>query len=151
MYDAAKVLGMRDPKIAEEFDDQKSLNLYSFIENNAFKPFSISRDVLEGYQKLSEEKGIPNPLNDEVLEVLDQIEEKLFDDQQLNKPFIINEEDYLIKPKTSAVAPLPEQPMPNPAMVQTPPPVTQTGLTPTEQALLSEEERMITLRNRGLV
>jgi len=150
VYDAAKVLGMRDPKIAEEFDDQKSLNLYGFIENNKYKPFSVSKDVIAGYQKLSEEKNIPNPLSDEVLEVLDKIQEKLFDDQELNKPFVINEEDYLIKPKTSAVAPLPEQPMPNPAMVQTPP-VTQTGLTPTEQALLSEEERMIALRNRGLV
>ena len=50
------------------------------------------------------------------------------------------------------IPPLPEQPQPNPAIVQSPPPVTQTGLTPmAEQALLSEEERMMTLRNRGLV
>ena len=83
--------------------------------------------------------------------MLDKIQEKLFDEQKLNKPFVINEEDYLIKPKTSAVAPLPEQPMPNLSIVQSPPPTTQTGLTPTEQALLSEEERMIALRNRGLV
>ena len=49
------------------------------------------------------------------------------------------------------VPPLPEQPQPNPAIVQTQPSVTTTGLTPAEQALLSEEERMIVLRNRGLV
>ena len=75
------------------------------------------------------------------------------DDQQLNKPFIINEEDYLIKEPTdtSMVPPLPEQPQPNPAIVQTPPPVNQTGLTITEQALLSDEEKMMTLKNRGLV
>ena len=48
------------------------------------------------------------------------------------------------------VPPLPEQPMPSPAIVQTPPPVSQTGLTPAEQALLSEEEKMMTLKNRGL-
>ncbi len=48
------------------------------------------------------------------------------------------------------VPPLPEQPMPNPAIVQTPPSVTQTGLTAMEQALLSEEEKMMTLKNRGL-
>ena len=48
------------------------------------------------------------------------------------------------------VPPLPEQPMPNAAIVQSPPPVTQTGLTMMEQALLSEEEKMITLKNRGL-
>ena len=46
-----------------------------------------------------------------------------------------------------------EMPQPNPAIVQTAqatPNVMSTGLTPTEQALLSEEERMIALRNRGL-
>jgi hypothetical protein len=150
IYDAVKVLGMRDPKIAEEFDDQKSMPLYRFIEDNRFKPFSVSKDVLRGYLKLSEEKGIPNPLDDEVLDVLEEIQEKLMDDQQLNQPFVINEEDYLIKPKTSMIPPLPEQPMPNAAIVQTPPPVSQTGLTMTEQALLSEEEKMMTLKNRGL-
>ena len=51
---------------------------------------------------------------------------------------------------TSMVPPLPEQPMPNAAIVQSPPPVTQTGLTPAEQALLSEEEKMMKLRDRGL-
>ncbi len=150
IYDAVKVLGMRDPKIAEEFDDQKSMPLYRFIEDNRFKPFSVSKDVLRGYLKLSEEKGIPNPLDDEVLDVLEEIQEKLMDDQRLNQPFVINEEDYLIKPKTSMIPPLPEQPMPNAAIVQTPPPVSQTGLTMTEQALLSEEEKMMTLKNRGL-
>ena len=48
------------------------------------------------------------------------------------------------------VPPLPEQPMPNQTIVQTPPPVSKTGLTMTEQALLSEEEKMMTLKNRGL-
>ena len=49
------------------------------------------------------------------------------------------------------VPPLPEQPMPNPAIVQQTPPVSETGLTMAEQALLSEEEKMMTLKNRGLV
>ena len=43
--------------------------------------------------------------------------------------------------------------MPSSNVVQTAqatPNVMDTGLTPTEQALLSEEERMIALRNRGL-
>ena len=152
VYDAVKVLGMRDDKIEEEFADQKSLPLYGFIEDNAFKPFSISKDVIAGYDKMSEEKGIPNPLNDEVLEKLEEIQDILFDQQQLNKPFVINEEDFLLpEPDTSMVPPLPEQPQPNSAIVQSPPPVTQTGLTMTEQALLSEEEKMMKLRDRGLV
>jgi hypothetical protein len=152
IYDAVKVLGMRDPKIAEEFDDQKAMPTYGFIENNAFKPFSVSKDVIKGFVKESEERNIPNPLNDEVLEILDKIQEDLFDNQKLNQPFVIDEDKYLIKDSTdtSMVPPLPEQPMPNPAIVQTPPPVSQTGLTMTEQALLSEEEKMMTLKNRGL-
>ena len=152
-YDAVKVLGMRDDKIAEEFADQKSTPLYGFIEDNTFKPFNISNDVIAGFEKLSEEKNIPNPLDDEVLDILENIQDKLFE-QQLNKPFVINEEDYLIKDanQVSVVPPLPEQPMPNAEIVQqTPLPVNQTGLTITEQALLSEEEKMIKLRDRGMV
>ena len=152
-YDAVKVLGMRDPKIAEEFSDQKARPVYGFIENNEFRPFSISKDVIKGFAKMSEEKNIPNPLDDEVLDILIEIQEELFENQKLNQPFIINPEKYLIKdPKeTSMVPPLPEQPMPNPAVVQSTPPVTQNGLTPVEQALLSEEEKMMILKNRGLV
>ena len=41
--------------------------------------------------------------------------------------------------------------MPNVSVAQATPNVMQTGLTPTESALLSEEEKMIALRNRGLV
>ena len=47
-----------------------------------------------------------------------------------------------------------ELPQPNPGVVQSTaqatPNVMQSGLTPTEGALLSEEEKMIALRNRGL-
>ena len=153
IYDAVKVLGMRDDKIAEEFSDQKSIPAYGYIENNRFKPFNISTDVIAGYQKLSEEKGIPNPLDKEVLKILEKIQEKLFEDQELNKPFVINEEDYLIKPKQTSRVPLPETPMPDASVVasnQAPVNTMQTGLTAMEQALLSEEEKMITLKNRGL-
>ena len=151
LYDAVKVLGMRDKKIAEEFDDRNALDLYGFIENNKFKPFSISDNVIAAYEKESKEKNIPNPLNNQVLKQLGKIENKLYK-QKLNQPFIINEEEYLLpEPDTSMVPPLPEQPMPNAAVVQTPPPVNQTGLTMTEQALLSEEEKMMKLRDRGLV
>jgi hypothetical protein len=104
---------------------------------------------------MSEEKGIPNPLDDEVLDILIEIQEDLFDNQKLNQPFIIDPEKYLIKDprETSMVPPLPEQPMPSTSVVQTAqtiPNVMDTGLTPTEQALLSEEEKMIKLKDRGL-
>ena len=151
LYDAVKVLGLRDKKIAEEFDDRGAIDLYGFIEDNKFKPFSISDNVIAAYQKDSKEKGIPNPLNDKVLRQLGKIENKLYK-QKLNQDFIINVEDYLLpEPDTSMVPPLPETPMPNVSVTQTTPNVMQTGLTPVETALLSEEEKMIKLRDRGLV
>ena len=47
---------------------------------------------------------------------------------------------------------LPQTPAIDPATVQTgtQATLTQTGLTPSEQALLSEEEKAIRLRQRGL-
>ena len=141
---------MRDQKIAEEFNDRDALKLYGFIENNRFDPFSVSTDVIAAYAKESEEKNIPNPLNEKVLKQLEKIQEDMFE-LKLNQEFNINPEDYLIGPKKTSVLPLPEQPMPNPAIVQNKPSINQTGLTMAEQALLSEEEKMMTLRNRGMV
>ena len=55
------------------------------------------------------------------------------------------------KPQTP---PLPSTPMPNQQVVQTAAlpasGATMNGLTPTENALLSEEEKMIKLRSRGI-
>ena len=68
---------------------------------------------------------------------------------QNNEPWNFKLEDYLPRPEPQSRVPLPPQPQPNPAIVQHQTPM-QTGLTPAEQALLSEEEKMIRLRNRGL-
>jgi len=62
--------------------------------------------------------------------------------------------DYLIDTSPMGPVALPEQPMPSPQVIQPMPQVTGTmnqGLTPTENALLSEEEKQIRLRQRGLV
>ena len=151
LYDAVKVLGMRDPKIAEIFIRRNSKPLYQFIENNRFEPFSVTKNVIRDYAIMSKENNIPNPLNRRVLKQLKKIEKQLYK-QKLNKDFIINEEDYLLpEPNTSMVPPLPEMPQPNVSVAQSTPNVMQTGLTPTETALLSEEEKMIALKNRGLV
>ena len=71
---------------------------------------------------------------------------------KLNQEFNIDVEKYLLpEPDTSMVPPLPDQPQPNPTVVQQTPNVMETGLTPVESALLSEEEKMIALKNRNLV
>ena len=57
------------------------------------------------------------------------------------------------QPQGQAQAPLPPTPEVNPALVKHVLPSTnvmETGLTPTEQALLSNEEKAIKLRDRGM-
>lgn len=147
-YDAVKVLGLRDKQISQNFKDRKALDLYSYIENNKFKPFGISKDVVQSYELDAKKQGVENPLNRRVLRILSRIEKQLYR-QRLNQDFLINEEDFLIKPEASLrVPPLPEQPQPDPSIVQTP---MQTGLTPVEQSLLSNEEKVLRLRQRGLI
>ncbi len=71
----------------------------------------------------------------------------------LDGEFDIELSDYIQLAATVNVAPLPQQPMPNPQVVQqnqTSQNVMASGLTPVENALLSEEEKMIRLRQRGL-
>ena len=48
----------------------------AFIEDNKFKPFSITRGYLQAYQDLAKEKGIPNPLNKRILKTIDRINKK---------------------------------------------------------------------------
>ena len=79
---------------------------------------------------------------------------KQFGNLNINKDFNLRLEDYLPGTPDQVSAPLPPQPQPNPQVVssmqQQTPNVMQSGLTPTEGALLSEEEKMIKLRQRGL-
>ena len=124
---------------------------FIFSNNNKFDPFNISSDVIAAYAKESDEKNIPNPLNMRVLRKLEKLQKDM-SKLKLNQEFNIDVEKYLLpEPDTSMIPPLPEQPMPNAAIVQSPPPVPESGLTMTEQALLSEEEKMIRLKDRGLV
>ena len=85
-----------------------------------------------------------------------------FQEMDLNKPFKFKLSDFGIKdieegPQEDFIDPLqsalPETPGVNPAlMAQVMPSANtmETGLTPTEQALLSNEEKAIKLRQRGM-
>ena len=118
LYDAVKVLGMRDKKIAEEFSDRNAMRLYGFIENNKFDPFNVSADVIAAYAKESDEKNIPNPLNMKVLRKLEKLQKDM-SKLKLNQEFNIDVEKYLLpEADTSMVPPLPEQPMPNVSVAQ---------------------------------
>ena len=66
--------------------------------------------------------------------------------------FDIDINEYLTPDPGLLGSMLPQTPAVDPATVQTgtQATLTQTGLTPSEQALLSEEEKAIRLRQRGL-
>ncbi len=71
----------------------------------------------------------------------------------LNKSFNLNIENYL--EQVIPTPPLPSTPMPNQQVIQSASAMPASGamnqgLTPTENALLSEEEKQIRLRSRGL-
>jgi hypothetical protein len=91
----------------------------------------------------------------ETVSILRQIREDIFD-LDLTGDFEINITDYIpIQENVNIATGQPvmlQTPMPSPQIVQNQAPgnMMQNGLTATENALLSEEEKQIRLRQRGL-
>ena len=76
-------------------------------------------------------------------------------EQNIYRDFKLNLENFLPDTEPEGQSALPLTPMPNQQIVQTAAAMPAAGamnqgLTPTENALYSEEEKQITLRNRGL-
>ena len=157
VYDAVKTLGMRDDIIEKIFGARNEMPLYQNIEDNAFFPLLISERAALQFAQLAEDKGIPNILTDEILEVIEEMSMDM-SELGLNQDFDLNIENYLLPTGDEAsliTPPLPKE-------------VTQTavspnvvnsgqvaqlnnGLTMAENALLSEEEKMIKLRQRNML
>ena len=158
VYDAVKTLGMRDDKIEELFGKRGELPLYGDIENNVFFPLLISRGQVAGIEDLAREKKIPNILNERVLSIIERMENDMIE-LKLNKDFDLDLEKYLIKPRqTSELLITPDIPKqvsdaaPNPNVINSGQMAQlNNGLTMAENALLSEEEKMIKLRQRGMI
>jgi hypothetical protein len=155
-YDAAKVLGMRDREIKEIFEKRNQLPLYKKIKENKFSPFKITDGVKQAYKDKAKEDGIKNLLDRSTIRTIERIEKKL-KKQRLNKEFIIDSEKWIRKPKETSslgLGELPDTVMPNAQVIQTAAVqasgALNQGLTATENALLSEEEKSIKLRQRGL-
>ena len=155
--DAVKTLGMRDDKIEEMFSIRNELPLYGDIEDNVFFPLLITKGQIVGIEELAEDKNIPNILNDQVLEIIEDMENDMIE-LQLNKDFDLDINNYLIPTQTQTselqTPPIPVQvsdARPNPQIINSGQ-VAQlnNGLTLTENALLSDEEKAIKLRERGM-
>ena len=143
---SAEVLGMSEDDIAKTFIDRGRKKNLQFIRAGQFKPFFPSKDIRKSLIEIEQKTG------QDFYSKAEPIINRMFQDfqeQSLSEPWNFKLEDYLPQPEPQSRVPLPPQPQPNPAIVQKPTPMT-TGLTPVEQGLLSEEEKMIKLRNRGL-
>ena len=148
-----KLMGLNKKQIATVFDKRGLKRNYGFLTKNRFKSYFPSKGIQEKFIDIAKESGQPNPFK-EALPVIKKIYKDMLK-QNLMGDFNLKLEDYLPSTPDQVSAPLPLQPQPNPQVVssmqQQTPNVMQSGLTPTEGALLSEEEKMIALRNRGLV
>ncbi len=147
--DAAIILGENPKKIYKEFYDRGKGNLYIQMMKNRFVPFSS--DMKWAHEKALEEareQGLPNPLdgNSKILAIMEKILSKA---QFLNNDYILNIDDFIVKPSARDRSKLPTPPLGN-----TPMPVVNmaqntqqkdpiTNLTRSEQALLSPAEKII--------
>jgi len=151
---SAKKLGISDSDLMELFDQRGiSDKIPGMLMEGAFKPFVPSENIRRRFETIAQESRKANPF-EEAAPIIGQIIDA-FANQSLYKPNTLKLEDFLPIPgsEQSSVQPLPQQPMPSPGVVNSKPQQVSnaTGLTPTENALLSEEEKQIRLRQRGLV
>jgi hypothetical protein len=166
---AANEFEVEDQELAAVFDERnRSVKEYGPLFEGMFRPYIPSEGIIEKFARKSEEfqrsnPGYENPFegaSDTIAEMINQ-----FSGADLSKGFDFNLSDFTSEidkqieledafdPFSSSS--LPPTPMPNQQVVQTATamPVASDmnqGLTPTENALYSEEEKQITLRNRGL-
>jgi hypothetical protein len=157
---AAQVLDLNRKSINDLFERRQEKKNYKRILKNRFEPFTITENIEEVFErqekKLQENfdtLDIPTGLPRSVERIIKRLGKNM-KRIPLGDDFYkyINVDDYMIEDQSSLPQGfLPQQPMPNvpaqPAQVSS---ITQTGLTPTENALLSEEEKQIRLRQRGL-
>ena len=153
--DAALFLGVSEDKIRNVFKARGRGKLFNQIMDNQFIPFDITAGTRAQFRELSEDKGIPNVLEQSYDTLMSMRE--AFKDTPLNKKIKIKKEDYFHGRKDDrkdlpswykegqSQAPLPATPTPKVAQMPTPM-NPQTGLTRTESALLSPEEQVIARR-----
>ena len=177
---AAQILGTSGNRLRTEFRDRQLSNeTFSNLERGRFESYFPSQDIQLRFREIARDLGTFDVFK-QVLPTLNLMRrdmnrlplsgvfEKNIEPQEFAEggaaytPTLdetygggIDLNDYLIDTNPLGPAALPQQPMPNPLVVQ-PQPMAQApglmnqGLTATENALLSEEEKQIRLRQRGL-
>ena len=127
---------------------------FNRLNNDIFDPYVPSENIRREFRQLSERIGIENPYEEALLDINDIVQDlrNLSFEDDFDKE--INVQDYLIDDEPLAQVPLPQTPMPSNQVIQTAQLQAMgnmnQGLTPIENALLSDEEKQIRLRNRGI-
>jgi len=173
---AAEILGVSRNNLQNEFSDrQLSVSNFNNLRIGKYDPYVPSDDIRARFREIAQNLGtsdsftiaLPSLLRmqlDMRRLKLDGSFQKNIEPQRFSKGGLaytpnleeidqvgIDLNDYLL-PEVQT-PPLPPQPMPNAQVLQKQGPggTMYQGLTPAENAYLSEEEKMIRLRDRGLV
>jgi len=169
---AAQTLKATEDNIDELFKRRGENKNLSALRDNRFRPINITKPMRQGFERIEQQlrsnfddATLPAGLPDYVKDILDNLKETM-QNIPLGDNFYkyIKPEDWLIKKQSSIpgagserqvtqVPPLPPQPMPNQQVISPPmPQMSQLnqGLTPAESSYLSEDEKQIRLRQRGL-
>ena len=162
---AANQFDVEDEELASVFEERnRSSKEYGPLFEGLFKPYIPSEGIIEKFARKSEEfqaanPGYVNPFEEALPTIIEMIE--AFQGSDLSKSFDFNLSDFGVEEVEETkffdptVGSLPPTPMPSQEVIQTAavqaPGILNQGLTPTENALLSEEEKQIRLRQRGLV
>jgi hypothetical protein len=151
---AAQILGVNKGRLGREFKDRQiSDKAYRSLQIGRFDPYFPSEDIEARFREIARDLGDPD-----VYRSVRPVLRNMFNDFRkipLGSSWNITVNNYL--QEEIQTPPLATQPMPASGVIQTSAiPGTNnnlmaSGLTPVENALLSEEEKMIRLRQRGMV
>ncbi len=166
---AAETLGVSRNVLSRQFKDRQiSEKNFNNLRNAQFDPYLPSADIEEKFAENARKLGGPNPYNIARPQILRMVND--MQRMRLNSRALFSTDERLLKAEGGEVEslpgldinnyllpevqtpPLPLQPMPNAQVLQPQAPgnIMNTGLTPVENALLSDEEKQIRLRQRGL-
>jgi hypothetical protein len=163
---AANEFDVENGELAEVFEKRNiSAREYGPLFQGQFRPYTPSDSIIEKFYQKAEEFSATNPMYgnpfEEALPILTEMIEE-FSGSDLSKSWKFKPSDFDIQEEQQSApskdpfkqSALPPQPMPSANIVQTatlPAPGTMNqGLTAVENALLSDEEKQIRLRQRGL-
>jgi hypothetical protein len=162
---AANQFDVEDGEMAQVFDERgRSPKEYGPLFTGEFRPYIPSENIIQKFTQKAEEFQASNPSYVDPFEAASPVIAEMieaFQGADLSKGWKFDLSDFGIEEvpaqptstdpfRSQLQTPMPAQEVIQTAAVQAPGVMNQ-GLTPTESALLSEEEKQIRLRQRGLV